>query len=165
MTPLVCTLFTNNDMMNIPAFFWTLVTMLFSYSPASPSPPHRPPSKEVDFEHFLSGESNRPLTPRLLQSIAIHLPFLSRYFCKSMPSESSWQKVVHTPPICITIRLPFVSRYFCRSIRVRGRWDTPHPSSRFRVNFELRPVIDLKLTEKRFEIDSLGEGDGGGVGL
>ena len=37
---------------------------------------------------------------------------------------SSWQKVVHTPPICITIRLPFVSRYFCRSIRVRGRWNT-----------------------------------------
>ena len=39
---------------------------------------------------------------------------------------SSWQKVVYTPPICITIRLPFVSRYFCRSIRVRGRWNTPN---------------------------------------
>ena len=59
----------------------------------------------------------------LLKSIAMHLPFLSRYFCKSMPS--SWQKVVYTPPICITIRLPFVPRYFCSSIRVRGRWDTP----------------------------------------
>ena len=70
-----------------------------------------------------SGESNRPLTPILLKSIAIHLPFLSRYFCKSMPS--SWQKVVYQPPICITICLPFVSRYFCRSIGVRGRWDTP----------------------------------------
>ena len=70
-----------------------------------------------------SGESNRPLNPILLKSIAIHLPFLSRYFCKSMPS--SWQKVAYTPPICITIRLPFVSRYFCGSIRVRGRWDTP----------------------------------------
>ena len=35
-----------------------------------------------------------------------------------------WQKVVYTPPICITIRLPFVSRYFCESIRVRGRWNT-----------------------------------------
>ena len=69
-----------------------------------------------------SGESNRPLTLIFLKSIAIHLPFLSRYFCKSMPS--SWQKVVYTPPICITIRLPFVSRYFCRSIRVRGRWDS-----------------------------------------
>ena len=34
-------------------------------------------------------------------------PFLSRYFGESMPS--SWQKVVYTPPICITIRL--VSRY------------------------------------------------------
>ena len=45
------------------------------------------------------------------------------YFCKCMPSL--WQKVVYTPPICITIRLPFVSRYFCGSIRVRGRWDTP----------------------------------------
>ena len=63
------------------------------------------------------------LTPILLKSIEIHLPFLSRYFCKSMPS--SWQNLVYTPPICITIRLPFVSRYFCRSIRVRGRWDTP----------------------------------------
>ena len=73
-----------------------------------------------------SGESNRPLTPILLKSIAIHLPFLSRYFCKSMPSF--WQKVVYTPPICITIRLPFVSRYFCRSIRVRGRWNTPKMS-------------------------------------
>ena len=34
-----------------------------------------------------SGESSRPLTPILLKSIAIHLPFLSRYFCKSMPSR------------------------------------------------------------------------------
>ena len=71
-----------------------------------------------------SGESNRPLTPILLKSIAIHLPFLSRYFGKSMPS--SWQKVLYTPPICITIRLPFVSRYFFGSIRVRGRWNTPN---------------------------------------
>ena len=71
-----------------------------------------------------SGESHRPLTPILMKSIAIHVPFLSRYFCKSMPY--SWQKVVYTPPICITIRLPFVSRYFCRSIRVRGRWNTPN---------------------------------------
>ena len=71
----------------------------------------------------LSGESNRPLTPILLKSIAIHLPFLSRYFCKSMPSFG--QRVVYTPPICITLRLPFVYRYFCRSIRVRGRWNTP----------------------------------------
>ena len=39
---------------------------------------------------------------------------------------SSWQKVVYTPPICITIRLPFVSRYFCRSIGVGGRCDTPN---------------------------------------
>ena len=57
-------------------------------------------------------------------NVTIHLPFLSRYFCKSMPS--SWQKVVYTPPICITIRLPSVSRCFCRSVRVRGRWDTPN---------------------------------------
>ena len=41
---------------------------------------------------FKSGESNRPLTPILLKSIAIQLPFLSRYFCTSM--LSSWQKVV-----------------------------------------------------------------------
>ena len=70
-----------------------------------------------------SGESSRPLIPILLKSFAIHLPFLSRYFGKSMPS--SRQKVVYTSPICIAIRLPFVSRYFCRSIRVRGRWNTP----------------------------------------
>ena len=74
--------------------------------------------------YLFSGESNRPLTPILLKSLAIHLPFLSRYFCKSMPC--SWQKVVCTLPMCITMRLPFVSRYFCRSIRVRGRWDTPN---------------------------------------
>ena len=68
-------------------------------------------------------ESNRALTPIVWQSIAIHLPFLSWRFCKSMPS--SWQKVLYIPPICITIRLPCVSRYFCGSIRVRGRWKTP----------------------------------------
>ena len=50
-------------------------------------------------------------------------PISMAYFCKSMPP--SWQKVVYTPPICITIRLPFVSRYFCKSIGVRGRWNTP----------------------------------------
>ena len=72
---------------------------------------------------ILSGESNRPLTLILLKSLTTHLPFLSRYFCKSMPS--SRQKAVHTPPICITIRLPFVSRYFCRSIKVRGHWNAP----------------------------------------
>ena len=71
----------------------------------------------------LAHSENRHLTPIHLESIAIHLPFLSRCFRKSMPS--SWQKVVYTPPICITIRLPFVSRCFCRSIRVRGRWNTP----------------------------------------
>ena len=60
-----------------------------------------------------SGEANRPLTPILLKSIAIHLPFLSRYFCKSMPS--SWQRAfVYTratssyhdrAPVCIAILL------------------------------------------------------------
>ena len=64
--------------------------------------------------------------PDTSESPAIHLPFLSRYFCKCLPS--SWQKVVYTPPICIAIRLPFVSGYFCRSIRVRGRWNTPKRS-------------------------------------
>ena len=69
------------------------------------------------YRYHYSGEPHRPLTLLLLKNIAIHLPFLSRYFCTSMPS--SWQKVVHTPTIYITIRLPFVSRCFCRSIRVR----------------------------------------------
>ena len=41
-------------------------------------------------------------SPILSKSIAMHLPFLSRYFCKSMPS--SWQKVAYTPPTCITVR-------------------------------------------------------------
>ena len=77
--------------------------------------------KTADFRR--SGESNRLLTPMLSKSIAIHLPFLSRYFCKSMPSR--WQTVAYTPPICITIRLPFVSQYFCKSIRVKSRRDTP----------------------------------------
>ena len=58
----------------------------------------------------MSGESHRPMTLILLKSIAIRLPSLSRYFCKSMPS--CWQKVVYIPPICVTIWLPFVSRCF-----------------------------------------------------
>ena len=72
----------------------------------------------------LSEESNRPLTPIHVKKYRDTPPISIAYFCKSMPS--SWQKVVYTPPICITIRLPFVSRYFCWSIRVRGRWDTPN---------------------------------------
>ena len=70
-----------------------------------------------------SGESNRPLTPIHVKKYRDTPPISMAYFCKCMPSL--WQKVVYTPPICITIRLPFVSRYFCGSIRVRGRWDTP----------------------------------------
>ena len=38
-----------------------------------------------------SGESNRPI---LSIGIAVHLPFLSRYFCKSMPSY--WEKVAYS---------------------------------------------------------------------
>ena len=102
-------------------------------------PPERKPERAYVRQNqpctklpFYLGESNRPLTPILLKSIAIRLPFLSRYFCKSMPSF--WQRVVYTPPIRITIRLPFVSRYFFKSIRVRGRWDTPKlaPSERWK---------------------------------
>ena len=48
-----------------------------------------------------SGEPNRPLTPILYQSIALHLLFLSWCFCTSMPS--SWQKEENT--------LSIVSRY------------------------------------------------------
>ena len=65
-----------------------------------------------------SVEPHQPLTAILSKSIMMHLPILSRYFCKSMP----WLEVAYTPPICITIRLPFVSRCFCRSIEVRGCW-------------------------------------------
>ena len=74
--------------------------------------------------YVFSGESNRPLTPIHAKKYRDTPPISMAYFCKSMPSL--WQKVVYTPPICITIRLPFVSRYFCGSIRVRGRWDTPN---------------------------------------
>ena len=37
--------------------------------------------------HYSLLESNRPLNAILFKSLAIHLPFLSRYFCKSMPSS------------------------------------------------------------------------------
>ena len=70
-----------------------------------------------------SGESNRPMTPILFEKYRDTPPISIAILCKSMPSF--WQRVVYTPPICITIRLPFVSRCFCRSIRVRGRWNTP----------------------------------------
>ena len=54
----------------------------------------------------------------------MHLPFLSRYFYRIMPS--SWLEVTCTsPPSNITMLLLFLSRYLCRSIRVRGLWDTP----------------------------------------
>ena len=56
--------------------------------------------------------------PDNFESLTIHLPFPSWYFCKSMPCSC-------TPPICITMRLPFVSRYFCRSITVRRLWESP----------------------------------------
>ena len=76
---------------------------------------------------FKSGEPNRRLTPILRKSIAIHLPFLSRYFCKSIALLLAQNIVyIYIPPLCITIRLPVVSQYFCRSIRVRGRWHTPN---------------------------------------
>ena len=51
-----------------------------------------------------SGVSNRPLTPILLKSIAIHLPFLSRYFCKVCPIYTT--DLYHdTPPICTAMLL------------------------------------------------------------
>ena len=55
-----------------------------------------------------SGESSRPLTTILLKCIAIHLSFLLRYFCRSMPplgrKESVYHHLYHdTPPICIAI--------------------------------------------------------------
>ena len=90
---------------------------------ARPGPLLRSCGWQVHLEQNVSGESNRPLTPIHVKKYRDTPPISMVYFCKSMPSV--WQKVVYTPPICITIRLPFVSRYFCGSIRVRGRWDTP----------------------------------------
>ena len=109
---------------------------------------------------FESEGSNRPLTPILLKSIAIHLPFVSRYFCKRMPS--SWQKVVYTPPICVTIRLPFVSRCFCRSIRVRGRWNTPQKRRERRQKMrpppERYPQRPPSLPKRQHDQNSLDHG-------
>ena len=59
----------------------------------------------------LSGESNRPLTAIFLKSIAIHLPFLSRYFLQKyallLAGSSMYTTNLHhdTPPICIAILL------------------------------------------------------------
>ena len=58
---------------------------------------------------FSSGESHRPLSATLVESIAVHRPSLSQYFCKSM--LSSWLEVAYTPlclgytSICITMLL------------------------------------------------------------
>ena len=56
-------------------------------------------------------ESNRPPAPIILKSITIHLPFLSRHFCKSMPSFLA-QSSVHTnnlyhdtAPVCDSMLL------------------------------------------------------------
>ena len=86
----------------------------------------------------------------LLSMQIVTVWFLSRYFGKSMPSF--WQKVVYTPPICITIRLPSVSRYFCRCIRVRGRWSTPNDSREsIRANrIALRIARATKFLPERF---------------
>ena len=56
-----------------------------------------------------------------------HPPFLSRYFCKRMPS--SWLQVVDTSPVCITIRLAFVSRYSCQR-NSRRLWRSQRRKSR-----------------------------------
>ena len=63
-------------------------------------------------------ESQMNPWPRYSWSIAMHLPFLLQYLCKSMPSR--WQNVVYTQPISITMRLPFVMRYFCRWKKGQG---------------------------------------------
>ena len=99
-----------------------------------------------------SGGLHGPLTPIPVKSIAIHLPFLSRCFCKCMPSSS--QKVAHAQPICITIRLAFGSRCFCRSIRVRGRWshlgvDVKVDKTKFRI-----PIRPPTPTSGDFPSDS-----------
>ena len=73
-------------------------------------------------------QEKRALTPILLKSIKIRIPFLSRYFCTK----------------CFTIRLPFVSRYFCRRIRVRGHNDignTPRNGLTHRCGSQGRPTL------------------------
>ena len=84
--------------------------------------------EESLLKQLKSGESNRSLTPLLLESITIHLPSPSRYFAKvCLPPGKIL--IFFTPPIYIMILLPFISRCFCRSIRVRGRWNAPYKDS------------------------------------
>ena len=83
------------------------------------------------------------LAPVLVKNIAMHLPFLPRCVCKSMPS--SWQKVAYTPPICIMIHLPFASRYFAEVLG-SGVVGTPPVVSQRVENGELDPSwLDLAL--------------------
>ena len=52
-------------------------------------------------------------------------PISMAYFCKSMPS--SWQKVVYTPPICITIRLHLYRDTFSEVLGSGGLKKAFHP--------------------------------------
>ena len=96
-------------------------------------------------------DSKQPPTPILLKSVAIHLPFPSRYFCMSMPS--CWQKVIVTPPITITIRLPFVAlgKEGCPKC-VRNRQNCVKNASKMRGTplgentFWTIPIQELKMS-------------------
>ena len=69
-----------------------------------------------------NGRSHRPLTLLLLKSIAIRLPFLSRYFCKSVPS--SWSEVTCPPPI--------VSRHGAEALGPGVAGTPPRSNAQFR---------------------------------
>ena len=64
----------------------------------------------------------------LLKSMAIHLPFPSRYFCKTMPS--SWQKAVYTTPILYHDTPPICIAMLVQKYSVKGSLQHPEKTSR-----------------------------------
>ena len=82
-----------------------------------------------DWASKKSGESHRPLTAILLKSIAIHLRFLPRYFCKSTPSpHPPHTKKLSTDSVhylLISLDGSHLYRDVCRSTRIRIHWNIP----------------------------------------
>ena len=70
-----------------------------------------------------SGESHGSLALMLLKGIPIHLPFLSWYFCKSMPSwmEVLYQAVPNHPPNSLVFKPPLSGHKFRHRVNGVGR--------------------------------------------
>ena len=107
---------------------WRLGKQAFKQRPSPRTAEGISHGREERYRFFLNfGRIKSTLDPDTFEEYRDTPPISIAILCRSMPS---WQKVVYTPPICITIRLPFVLRYFRRSIRVRDRWSTLHFSRR-----------------------------------